>query len=385
MVEYNFDQGRDRSDTGSIKWLKYGEGVLPLWVADMDFVSPAPVAEALHQRIDHGIFGYTAAPPELYHVIQECLKRLYNWTVQEEEIVFVPGVVTGLNLALMISTEPGEGVMAQPPVYFHLVDDPILRGRVLSDPPLVQKGDTYEIDFHAFERAITPGTKIFLLCNPHNPVGRVFTEEELLKLADICRHYKMVICSDEIHCDLLYSGKRHIPIASLSPEIADNTITLMAPSKTYNLAGLGCAFAIIKNENLRKRWYEWSRGLIPNVNVLGYTAALAAYKDGQEWLDQILAYLEGNRVLLSEYVGKGYLPGVGLSKIEATYLGWLDCRNTAIAGNPFKFFLEKSHVALNDGAEFGKGGEGFVRLNFACPTHTLEEALERMSDSLKKL
>jgi cystathionine beta-lyase len=195
----------------------------------------------------------------------------------------------------------------------------------------------------------------------------------------------MVICSDEIHCDLLYSGRRHIPIASLSPEVADNTITLMAPSKTYNLAGLGCAFAIIKNENLRKRWHEWSRGLIPNVNTLGYTAALAAYKDGQEWLDQILAYLEGNRALLSDYVEKGYLPGVGLSKIEATYLGWLDCRNTGISGNPFKFFLEKSQVALNDGAEFGKGGEGFVRLNFACPTHTLREALERMSDSLKKL
>jgi cysteine-S-conjugate beta-lyase len=384
-MEYNFDENRSRSETGSIKWLKYGEGVLPLWVADMDFVSPAPVIEALHRRIDHGIFGYTAPPYELYQAIQERLHRLYNWTVQAEEIIFVPGVVTGLNLALMISTEPGEGVMAQPPVYFHLVDDPILRGRVLSDPPLVQKGDTYDIDFNSFERAITPGTKIFLLCNPHNPVGRVFTKEELLKLADICRHYKMVICSDEIHCDLVYPGNRHIPVASLSPEIAENTITLMSPSKTYNLAGLGCAFAVIKNENLRKRWQEWSRGLIPGVNTFGYTAALAAFTDGQEWHDQLLAYLGRNKALLIDYVRGGHLANMTISHIEATYLGWLDCRKSGIPGNPFEFFLKNARVALNDGAEFGRGGEGFVRLNFACPTRILQEALDRMADSLNKL
>ncbi len=383
-MKYDFDTIVDRTGSNSVKWLRYGPEVIPLWVADMDFISAEPIIEALHRRVDHRVFGYSAPMPELRTVITERLQRLYGWKVAEDEIVFVPGVVPGLTLAFLICTEPGETVLAQPPVYFHFVDDPVLRGRALADPPLVQDGNTYRIDFEAFERAITPGTKIFLLCNPHNPVGRVFSRGELERLAEMCLKHEIVICSDEIHCDLVYPGHRHIPIASLSPEVAARTMTLMAPSKTFNLAGLGCAFAIIKDPALRAEWIKNARGLVPGANLLGYTAALAAYRDGQEWLDQALAYLQGNRDFLAAYVAER-LPGLHLSTVEATYLGWIDCRESRIRGNPFQFFLKKAKVALNDGAEFGKGGTGFVRLNFACPRKTLAEALGRMEEALKNI
>lgn len=382
-MEYDFDRVIDRTVAASVKWQRYPEGVLPLWVADMDFVSPQPVVEAIHRRAEHRLFGYSSAPPDLKDVIRERLRRLYNWTVEEEEIVFVPGVVTGLNLAFLICTVPGERVIAQPPVYFHFLDDPVRRGRLLADPPLVQKGGAYEIDFDAFEAAITPETRIFLLCNPHNPVGRVFHRDELERLAEICLRHDIVICSDEIHCDLLYPGHPHVPIASLAPEVAARSITLMAPSKTFNLAGLGFAFAVIKDGTLRKRWEEAARGIVPWIPIMGYEAALAAYKSGQEWLDQVLVYLKGNRDLVASFVTER-LPGLCVSEAEGTYLAWFDCRESGISGNPFNFFLEEAKVALNDGAEFGKGGEGFVRLNFACPRSRLVEALERMERALRR-
>jgi cystathionine beta-lyase len=382
-MNYDFDQVIDRAATDSFKWTKYGPGILPMWVADMDFVSAEPIVEALHRRVDHRVFGYTGPMPELREVIRERLRRLYDWEVAEEEIVFVPGVVPGLSLAFLICAEAGEGVLVQPPVYFHFIDDPVHRRRALADPPLVQQGDTYVIDFEAFERAITPDTKIFLLCNPHNPVGRVFSKDELEQLAQICLRHNIVICSDEIHCDLVYPGYRHIPIAALAPETARRSITLMAPSKTFNMAGLGCAFAVIKDPVLRSRWVEAARGLVPGVNLMGYAAALAAFKDGGEWLDQVLAYLQANRDFLGAFV-RERMPGVQLSTIEATYLAWLDCRHSRIPGNAFDFFLKEAHVALNDGAEFGRGGEGFVRLNFACPRKTLVEALERMENALRR-
>ena len=223
-----------------------------------------------------------------------------------------------------------------------------------------------------------------LLCNPHNPVGRVFTPAELEKLADICLRHNLIICSDEIHCDLLYPGYRHIPIATLSPEVANRTVTLMAPSKTYNLAGLHCGLVIIKDPGLRKRWRQTSQGIVPGVDIMGHMAALAAYRHGQDWLEQVLAYLEGNRDFLCRYLND-HLPGIRMSRMEATYLAWPDCRDSGISGNPGEFFLKEARVALNDGAEFGKGGEGFVRLNFACPRKTLNEALDRMTAALKKL
>jgi cystathionine beta-lyase len=257
-------------------------------------------------------------------------------------------------------------------------------GRVCKTVPLIKGSERYEHDFDAFEQAITERTSLFLLCNPHNPVGRVFEKVELERLAKICLRHDVVICSDEIHCDLVFQDHPHIPIASLAPEIAAQTITFFAPSKTYNLAGLYCSVGVVQNPDLRAKLQKTGKGLVPSVNVLGYTAALTAYQDGQEWLDALLVYLEANRDYLLEYITT-HLPGVKCQKPEGTYLAWLDCREAAIPGNPHEFFLEQARVVFNDGAVFGEGGEGFVRLNFGCPRATLTEALERMRGALAAL
>ncbi len=380
----SFDEIIDRRDTDSIKWSTYPDDVLPMWVADMDFKSPESVIRALRARIDHGVFGYSKPTQALRRVLQERLRDLYHWDVYEEELLFLTGIVSGLNIAFQAYAGPGDAILAQPPVYFHFLRDPVHQGRVLIDPPLVRRGDTYEIDFHEFERSITARTRIFVLCNPHNPVGRVYTRTELEKLAEICLRHRLVICSDEIHCDLIYEGHRHIPIAAISSEIADQTITLMAPSKTYNVAGLDCGYAIIKNEQLRRTWQSASYGVISGVNIMGHVAAVAALEGGGDWLKEVMEYLQGNRDYLAEYLNRN-VPGIRMCKIEATYLAWLDCSQTGIPGNPAQFFLKEARVALNNGPDFGKGGQGFVRLNFACPRRTLTEALERMSAALTRI
>jgi cystathionine beta-lyase len=382
-MKYDFDKVIERKGTDSHKWMKYGDDVIPLWVADMDFPSAEPIVQALHHRIDHGIYGYTQPPQALRHVIRNRLKTLYGWAIEDEDIIFLPGLVVGLNLAYHVFSAPGEGILLQPPVYHHFIRDPIHHGRVLNDPPLVQKEDSYEIDFAAFEKAITHQTRVFLLCNPHNPVGRVFRRDELEKMAEICLRRNVIICSDEIHCDLLYPGYRHIPVATLSPEIANHTVTLMAPSKTFNLAGLDFGFAIIQNQILRRKWEAFSQGLIPGVNIMGHVAALAAFKEGQEWLDQVLQYLTANRDFLAHFLEEK-LPEIRMTKMEGTYLAWLDCRKAGIPGNPFEFFLQEGKVAFNDGSEFGRGGQGFVRLNFACPRKTLTETLDRMVFAMRR-
>ncbi len=383
-MKYDFDVIRERRESDSAKWRKYGKDILPLWVADMDFVSAEPILRALRQRVNHAFFGYTIPLGELCDTILDRLKALYQWEVHEDEVFYLPGLVTGLNFAVQAYTEQGEGVLVQPPVYPHFVKDPVHHGRTLMDPPLVPKGDTYEVDFEAFEKAITSQTKIFILCNPHNPVGRVFTQAELEKMAEVCLRHRLVICSDEIHCDLVFPGFRHIPIASLSPEVAKWTITLMAPSKTYNLAGLRCGFAVIQNPALANSLKKAMLGLNPGMNIMGQVAALAGYREGKEWLDQVMAYLKENRDFLYRAVPEK-LPGVRMTKMEGTYLAWLDCREAGIPGNPFQFFLKEAKVALNDGGEFGKGGEGFVRMNFACPREMLNQALEQMSGAMKNL
>jgi cystathionine beta-lyase len=255
---------------------------------------------------------------------------------------------------------------------------------MLQDPPLVRTGDSYEIDFDQFERSITAKTRLFILCNPHNPVGRVFTRVELKRIAEICLRHGLTICSDEIHCDLVYPGHEHIPIASLAPEIADGTVTLMAPSKTFNVAGLECGYAIIKNPELRRSWQHASHGIVPGVNIMGNVAALAALREGQEWLDQVLIYLQENRDFLAQFL-RVAIPGIRMCRMEGTYLAWLDCRETGIRGNLAEFFLQQARVGLNHGPDFGTGGEGFVRLNFACPRFLLKEALERMRDAVTRL
>jgi cystathionine beta-lyase len=379
---YDFDQTTNRRGSDSIKWRYYGQDVLPLWVADMDFESSEPVIQALHQRVEHGVFGYCMEPPELRSVFVERLRYLYDWQVSAESLVFLPGVVTGFNLATRAVTSAGDGVLVQTPVYYPILYAPGNAACTLDEMELTHVGDgRYEIDFDAFEAAITKRTRIFILCNPHNPVGRVFRPQELERMAEVCLSHDIVICSDEIHSDLVFEGRCHTPIASLDPSIARHTITLMAPSKTYNIAGLHASVAIIPDKELREQFQAAGAGLVPRLTTLAYTAALAAYRDSQPWLDQVLRYLQANRDFLCQYVDE-HLAGIRTSKPEGTYLAWLDCRQAGLPENPHKFFLQDAKVALNDGATFGRGGEGFVRLNFGCPRSTLVEALERMRNSL---
>jgi cystathionine beta-lyase len=388
-MDYDFDTLPDRRSTESIKWHQYDEDVLPMWVADMDFVSPEPVVRALRERVEHGIFGY---PQNVTHtkkgvagpaqVIIDRLAEHYNWQVKPGDLVFLPGVVVGFNLACHTLAAPDGNVLIQVPVYPPILEAPGNAGMIRQEMELTHNPDgSYTVDWEAFEAAITDRTRLFILCNPHNPVGRVFRQDELARMAEICLRRGVVICSDEIHCDLLFSGHKHIPIASLSPEIAHNTITLLAPSKTFNIAGLECSVAIIQNPALRRRYRHSTKGLVSGVNIMGWVAAEAAYRYGQEWLDQLLAYLEANRETLYDYV-RSELPGVKMARPEGTYLAWLDCRKAGIDGNPYEFFLYEAHVALNDGKTFGRGGEGFVRLNFGCPRGMLVEALERMRKAL---
>ena len=384
-MTYNFDEIIERRGSGSYKWEDYDADVLPLWVADMDFAAPEPVIRALHERIEHGVFGYGRPLPELLQVICERMEELYRWTVTPDQLVFLPGLVTGLNVVSRAIGKPGEGVLVQTPVYPPFLKAPLNQGRLLDIAELVVKREGrllhYEVDYDAFEAAITPRTRLFMLCNPHNPVGRCYTRAELTRMAEICLRHNLVICSDEIHCDLLLDNASHLPLATLSPEIADRCITLMAPSKTFNLAGLKCSFAIVPNPELRQRLAFVAESMALRVNVLGYIAALAAYRDGADWLAELQCYLTANRDFLVNYVLE-YLPGLSTTVPEATYLAWFDCRAAGIGSDPFLFFLNQAQVALNDGIHFGQGGDGFVRLNFGCPRSILVQALERMRAAL---
>ena len=384
-MTYDFDECIDIRHADSAKWKYYDEDVLPLWVADMDFRSPNPVIRALHERVEHGVFGYGWDPRELREVIVDRLQRLYDWQVSPEALVFFPGVVTAFNLVCHAFGSRGDGVLLQTPVYSPMLYAPAGAGLTNDEMELTRRaGGRYEIDFDLFEQAISDRTRIFILCNPHNPVGRVFRREELAQMADICLGRNILICSDEIHCDLVFEGSQHLPIATLAPEVADQTITLMAPSKTFNVPGLKCSLAIVENPELRKTLKETHTGLVHGINVLGSAAALAAYRDGQQWLDEVLAYLEANLDLLEDYV-EAHLPGISMSRPEGTYLAWLSCQKAGIPGNPHEFFLKEARVAMNDGARYGQGGEGFVRLNFACPRWRLTEALDRMKEALLAL
>ena len=383
-MTYDFDRLIDRRHSDSSKWQKYGPDVLPLWVADMDFQSPEPVVRALRERVEHGVYGYiTFEQPEFHQLFADRLLKRYGWRVSPDAVALIPGVIPGFNVAGRILSSPGDGLILQTPVY-----PPILRaatsiGLTREEAPLARRPDgRYEIDLDAFSAAIRDRTRFFLLCSPHNPVGRVFTRAELTSLAQVCLRRGLAIVADEIHCELTLGGQRHTPIASLDPEIAERTITLMAPSKTFNLAGLKCSVAIIPNAALRERFVNGRIDLVQTVNVFGYTAAFAAYRDGQPWLDELLRYLEANRDFVADYV-RTRLPGVSMYPPEATYLAWLDCRNAGEAGrDPFTFFLERARVALNDGAQFGAGGAGHVRLNFGCPRSMLVKALDRMREAL---
>jgi cystathionine beta-lyase len=390
-MRYDFDHVPERRPTESVKWNHFESDVLPLWVADMDFPVAEPVQRALRERVDHGIFGYPDVFSDhgpvivLKQMIIERLENLYHWPVAAEEILLLPGVLVGLSLTCLTQAAPAGNTIVQTPVYPPFLHIPLDAGMERHDAPLEHRSDGYyEIDWDRFEAAFDKHSRLFVLCNPHNPVGRVFRQDELERMAETCIIHDVIICSDEIHCDLIYKGKNHIPIASLDKQIAKNTITLMAPTKTFNIAGLQCSFAIVQNQELRKKLESGMKGLVMWINLFGLTATIAAYREGQEWLEQVLHYLESNRDYVFNFV-RDQLPAIQMVKPEGTYLAWMDCRNLGIRGSPCEFFIKDARVAMNDGATFGPGGEGFTRLNFACSWVVLSQAVERLKASLEKV
>ena len=398
---YDFDRTIDRRGTNSIKWQKYPQDVLPLWVADMDFAAPEPVQEALRGAVEHGIFGYESPTRELCETVAARMDKLYGWQVLPESVVATPGVIAGFNAAARTVCTAGQGIVVQPPVYPPFLSVHKNSGLLRQDAPLRMTVDDatlrYAVDFKVFERAINSNgarTGMFLLCNPHNPTGQAYSHDDLIHMAEICQRNNIFICSDEIHSELLLGSPstsaqeagHHIPIASLDPEIANRTITLIAPSKTFNVPGLFCGFAILPNPELLKRYKETVEQMAMHVNSLGLTAAQTAFSGAcDEWLAALRVYLTRNRDFLVEYVKREFI-GINVTVPEATYLAWLDCnelvRSGRIIGTPYEFFLKQAKVGLNEGKEFGSGGEGFVRLNFGCPRKTLEDALERMKAAL---
>ena len=383
-MNFDFNTAPQRRHTDSIKWHFFDEDVLPMWVADMDFFSPPSVIQALQERIGHGIFGYPYLMEATKEAVQAWLAKRFKWQVAPEALIFLPGVVTGFNLATHAVTKAGDGVLVQRPTYRPFLEVHENVGREEHAMTLLQdKGGSYQVEEDAFIEAIRSNTGIFMLCNPQNPTGRVFRKEELEMMAEICLKNDIIICSDEIHGDLIFSESYHIPIATLDPEIADQTITLLAPSKTFNVAGLKASIAVITNPHLRKKFQGARGGLVGWVNTLGQIAAQAAYSKGEAWLDSLLVYLQANRDYLVNFVEKN-LPGIQLSQPEGTYLAWLDCRRMKVE-NPQQFFLEVAKVGLNPGRWFGEEGKGFVRLNFGCPRSTLVKGLERMQKALAQL
>jgi len=383
-VESSFDNLVDRTHSDSSKWLCYKDGVLPFGVADMDFVSPEPVVRALRERAEHGVFGYPYEPRELRQVLVERLAARYQWHVSPDALVFIPGCISGLTMACHMVGGNGGSALIQPPVYgpfFHVPGAANLA--CVKSPLACDATGHYAQDLDRLEHDITPETRVLILCNPHNPVGRVYRREELEEVAEICLRHNLLICSDEIHCELLYKGHPHTPIASLSPEVEAHTVTLMAPSKTFNVAGLHCAVAIIPNPELRERFGRSGAWMVPGPNIMGFAAALAAYRDSQAWLDELLVYLEGNRDRVSEYV-RTSLPGVTVVPSEGTYLAWLNCSGAGIPGNAGSFFYEQARVLVSGGEGYG-GETHSIRLNFGCPRSMLDEGLKRMSAALARL
>ena len=388
---WNFDRPVKREDTDCIKYDLREEifgvkNIIPMWVADMDFLTPDFIVESLHKRLDHEIYGYSFRSPEYYQSIIKWIKIRHNWTVEREWISFSPGIVPALNFCTLAFSQPGDSIVVQPPVYFPFFTAVESHGRNLIYNRLTESEGEWSMDFNSLVSGINDKTKMIIISNPHNPVGRVWTHEELNILGDICLKHNILIISDEIHCDLVLPGFIHTPVASLSEKIAEITITLIAPSKTFNLAGLSTSSVIISNPVLRKAFNKIVDNLhIGSGNIFGTTASIAAYTHGYEWLDALLDYIDHNVEFVKDYCNE-MIPEIIPVSPEATYMIWLDCRKFGMNGKELQnFFVTKADVGMNEGSTFGPGGEGFMRMNLGTTHQTVMKAMEQIEKAVSTL
>lgn len=384
-----FDEIHDRKNTRSVKWdmlepIFQTTDVLPMWVADMDFKAPQAVNDALVKRAEHGIYGYTVIDDDVKGSIINWLDHRHNWKIEQEWLTFSPGVVTSLHMAIQAFTEPEDKILIQTPVYTPFYGVIKQHDREVVKSPLVYEDNYYQIDFADFEEKLKQGVKAFILCSPHNPVGRVWTKHELTEMARLCLKYDVLILADEIHCDLVFKGHRHIPIASLSGEVADQTITCMSPSKTFNLAGLDASYLITTNKEKRDKLNtQFSKQGINMLNTMGNTALEAAYVHGEEWLEELLAIIDGHQKYVTEMF-ETHAKELKVTRSEGTYLLWIDCSALNMDKEELKsFMIEKAKVGLNPGVSYGEEGNSFMRMNLACPRTTLEEGVNRIINALK--
>ncbi len=386
---YNFDKKIDRRGTSSVKWDKVDEvfnreDIIPLWVADSDWETAPEIIESLKARVEHGVFGYTFPTEEYKNVIVDWYKKRYDWEIESDWITLLSGVVPGINIALRALTRPGDSVVVQPPVYYPFFSAVENNGNILLENQLVIKEENgrkkYKIDWLDLEKMIrnNPGTSALIFCHPHNPVGRVWQLDELNKLLDIAEKYNLMIISDEIHADFVYNGQ-HQPLAAIRPEMREQILTISAPSKSFNIAGLATAYAIIPDSNYQKKFQKNSNGIQPALNPLGLTALKAAYEDGENWLDSQNKYIEDNYKLVNNRIAD--IPGIEMIESEGTYLVWLDFRQTGLTDQELEDLLfHEAKVGLEPGHWFGKGGRGFFRMNLATQRYNIEEALDRLEN-----
>ncbi len=390
-MKYNFDQIIDRSNSNSIKYdLRdnyFGKAdIIPLWVADMDFATPKCIRKAVIERANHEIYGYSLKPEAYYSSIQNWLKNRHNWKIPKESISFSPGVVPGLVISILALTKPGDKIIIQTPVYFPFFISIEENNREILINPLKENNGYYEMDFADLKSKIDSKTKMILLSSPHNPVGRVWKKDELEELVDICVENDIIIVSDEIHSDLVFSPNKHIPIASISEKAGQQTLTLMSPTKTFNMAGLSTSFVIIENENLLKKYKAILDSLhLFHGNLFGNIASEAAYNQGLEWLNEMMEYTEGNIDFTTDFFRKN-LPQLNFLKPEGTYLLWIDFKALKMNDSELKDFLvHKAGIGLNSGYTFGKNGTGYMRMNVACPRSILEKALIQLKEAINLL
>lgn len=388
-MHYNFDEVINRENTDCLKYdlrkqIFRNESVIPMWVADTDFRTPDFIMNAINKRLEHEIFGYGIIPSSFYESIVNWNKRRHNWQIKPEWISVAPGVVPSLSLLIMAFTKPGDGVLIQPPVYFPFFSVVRNHGRELIENPLRNDNGVYSMDFGDLESKLQKARMMFL-CSPHNPTGNVWPVEVLKKVGELCLKYNVILVSDEIHSDLILPGYRHVPTAMVSKEIAGNTITCMAPSKTFNLAGFATSFLVTPNAKLRRRYEETLDQVhVGSGNILGFVATEAAYNHGDEWLKQLMEYIAGNLRFLKEFIDTK-IPRIKVVIPEATYLVWLDCRGLMMPPDGLKqFIIEKAGLGLNDGRMFGLEGEGFQRINIGCPRQVLHTALQNLRTAIDK-